>query len=92
VKHIRLVVTSEVGLHARPAAVFVAEAALFASAVQVRNLTTNSGWVDGKSVLSVLTLGVEQGHEIEMTVEGEDEAQASEALEALIRADFAGRL
>jgi phosphotransferase system HPr (HPr) family protein len=58
----------------------------------VRNLSTNSDWANGKSVLSVLTLGVEQGREIEITVEGADEAQAAEALEALIRSEFGGRL
>lgn len=91
-KHLRLPVTSEVGLHARPAAVFVNEAARFTSAIRVRSITGGTDWVDAKSVLSVLTLGVEQDHEIEIAVEGEDEDQAAEALEALIRSDFAGRL
>lgn len=84
--------TSEVGLHARPAAVFVNEAARFTSAIHVRSVTGDSDWVDAKSVLSVLTLGVEKDHEIEITVEGEDEDQAAEALDALIRSDFVGKL
>jgi phosphocarrier protein len=48
--------------------------------------------VDAKSILGVLTLGVEQGHEIEMQVEGPDEDQAIAALEALIRSNFEGGL
>lgn len=91
-RHLRLPVTSEVGLHARPAAVFVNEAARFTSAIHVRSVTGDSDWVDAKSVLSVLTLGVEKDHEIEITVEGEDEDQAAEALDALIRSDFVGKL
>ncbi|MDR7510355.1 MAG: HPr family phosphocarrier protein [Armatimonadota bacterium] len=91
-KRLRLTVVNEVGLHARPAAVFVSEAGRFASRIQVRNATTDSGWVDAKSILSVLTLGVEQNHEIEIAVEGPDEDQAAAALERLVASDFAGRL
>jgi len=53
---------------------------------------TRPAWVDAKSIPGVLTLGVEQGHEIEIQVEGPDEDQAIAALEALIRANFEGRL
>jgi len=91
-KTVRIRVTNEVGLHARTAAVFAAEAARFASAIGVRSLARDSGPVDGKSILTVLTLGVEQGHEIEITAEGPDEDAAAAALETLIRTDFAGRL
>ncbi len=88
---VRLTVTNQVGLHARPAALFVGEAAAFAAEVRVRNVTAESGWVDAKSILSVLTLGVEQDHEIEITAEGADEAEAAATLERLIASDFAGR-
>ncbi len=90
-KQLRLDVTNAVGLHARPAALFVAEASRFTSKIRVRNATGNSGWVDAKSILSVLTLGVEQHHEIEITAEGPDEEQAAAALERLIASDFAGK-
>jgi len=76
------------GLHARPAAVFVREASGHSSKVTVRNLTQGTAWVDAKSILGVLTLGVDRGHEIEMQVEGPDEEQAAAALEALIRSNF----
>ena len=88
----RIKVTNEVGLHARPAALFVKEAGLFKSDVRVRNGTTDSDWVDAKSILSVLTLGVEKGHEIEITAEGLDETQAARALEKLIHTGLAGKL
>jgi len=87
-KIIALRVAHEAGLHARPAAVFVKEASGHTSKVMLRNLTQGTPWVDGKSILGVLTLGVDQGHEIEMQVEGPDEEQALAALEALIRANF----
>lgn len=90
-KQLRLEVTSAVGLHARPAALFVAEASRFTSKIRVRNATGTSGWADAKSILSVLTLGVEQHHVIELTAEGPDEEQAAAALERLIASDFGGK-
>lgn len=88
----KLKITNESGLHARPASVFVQEAARFQSFVRVRNATRQSAWVDGKSILSVLTLGVEPGHEIDLQVEGEDEGMAFAALRQLIQSNFEGKL
>ncbi len=39
---------------------------------------------DGKSIVSVLTLGAEYGDEIEITCEGEDAVEAAKALKELI--------
>jgi phosphotransferase system HPr (HPr) family protein len=88
---IALKVINEVGLHARPAAEFVKLAAQFKSKVMVRNLTRASAAVDAKSILSILVLGVEKDHEIELTSEGEDEVQAIQSLRELIESDFAGK-
>jgi len=82
-------VINEVGLHARPAAMFVNTASRFKSKIRVRNVTTDGKWVDAKSILSVLTLGVEKDHEIELTAEGPDEAEAVATIGELIRSDFA---
>ncbi len=87
---IRLTIHSAVGLHARPASLFVKAGAAFKSKISVRNLTTGSGAVDAKSILSVLTLGVEKDHQIELTTEGEDETPALESLRELIESDFGG--
>lgn len=70
---IKLVITNPVGLHARPATLFVSTANSFDAQILAKNRTTNSEWVDAKSILMILTLGVEQGHEIELLAEGEDE-------------------
>jgi len=88
---ITLQVINEVGLHARPASEFVKLAAQFKSNLQVRNVTRSSNAVDAKSIISILTLGVEKGHEIELTAEGDDEEIAMEALRDLIESDFAGK-
>lgn len=90
-QNIRLNIINEVGLHARPAAEFVKTAAQFKCKLTVRNATKDSASVDAKSILSVLTLGVEKNHEIEISAEGEDEMQAIQTLRELIVSDFAGK-
>ena len=87
-----LQLTNEIGLHARPAAVFVKLANTFVSAIQMRNLTTGSGLANAKSIVSLLALGVEHGHEVELTAEGADEVKAIAALAALIHANFTSYL
>ena len=86
--NIELKVTNHVGLHARPAALFVKNAGQFRSEIFIRNSTTRSDWVNAKSILDVLTLGVEQNHIIEVKVEGEDESHALKALKELVERDF----
>jgi len=81
-------VINEVGLHARPAALFVAKAASFKSHIRIHNATKAGKWVSAKSILGVLTLGLEKDHEIEITAEGEDEVEAVRQIIALIENDF----
>lgn len=87
----RLKVINEVGLHARPAALFVQACQRHAAEIRVRNLANGSDWVDAKSILAVLTLGVEKDHEIEIQAEGPDEVEAIAGLTALITSDFERR-
>lgn len=83
-----LTVTHEVGLHARPAAKFVKLAVTYPCDIQVRNLTTNGDLVNAKSILSVLTLGVNQGHRIQIEANGDQEGDALEAMKALVESNF----
>ena len=62
----KVTVVHDVGLHARPAAIFVQTASQFESDIQVSNLTSDKGPVNAKSVLLVLTLGVEKDFEIDI--------------------------
>ena len=71
-----------VGLHARPAALFVQQAAAFSSAIR---LTCGERTADGKSILGVLQLGASVGSTVEIRAEGEDAEEAAEALAAFIR-------
>ena len=81
-------INNEVGLHARPAAKFVQLAASFPCDIKVTNLTKDSKTVNAKSVLSVLTLGVNQGHTIQIETQGEQAQEALDALENLINENF----
>ena len=65
-------VKHKVGLHARPASLFVQTAAKFSSTIKVKNLSANGNFVDAKSIIMVLTLGVMKDHEIQIQAEGAD--------------------
>jgi len=80
VTSIRLVIRNPSGLHARPAALFVRTAGQFGSRVTVANPAAGKGPVDAKSILSVLTLGVSSGTEIEVAAEGDDAEAAIAAI------------
>ena len=85
---IRITVTHSVGLHARPAAQFVQTASAHESEVTVANITEESAAVNAKSILLVLTLGVHQGHEIEIVANGADEQEVITALKNLVESNF----
>ena len=85
-------VTNEVGLHARPASVFVQNANKFKSKIEIKNLTTGKGPVNAKSILILLSLAVANNNEVEITFDGEDEVEASQKLGELLDTDFEGYL
>ncbi len=84
----KILVKHKVGLHARPASIFVQTANKFAAEITVRNVTTNGEPVDAKSILMVLTLGVMQNHEIELCADGPDEQKALDSLSELVHNNF----
>jgi phosphotransferase system HPr (HPr) family protein len=84
----KVVVKHKVGLHARPASLFVQAAKKFVSHLTVRNLTTDGEAVDAKSIISVLTLGVLQNHEILIQADGADAEEAVGRLRTLVESNF----
>lgn len=72
---------NEVGLHARPAALFAKKAAEFDA-----DITVEKGGQTAKanSVLSVLQLDVHRGDTVTVTAEGDDAEQALDALGELV--------
>jgi phosphotransferase system HPr (HPr) family protein len=88
VKTLEVVVTDAVGLHARPAALFVKLSNQFEAVVRIRNVSESGELVNAKSILSLLTAGVKQNDLIEIQADGPDEEAAAARLEALVRSDF----
>ncbi len=82
---ITLTIRNKVGLHARPAALFVQTASRFKSEVLA---IKDEREANAKSILSVLTLGAGQGAVVTVRAEGEDEVEAVEALKELVESDF----
>jgi phosphocarrier protein len=80
-----VVVTNQLGLHARAAAKFVHTASRFTSRVRVSRQHRH---VDGKSIMGMLLLAASCGSAIVIRAEGSDEGAAVDALEALIRSGF----
>ena len=78
-------IVNRLGLHARAAAKFVNCASGFESAVQVERAGRR---VNGKSIMGVMMLAAAYGTRIRVEVDGDDEAEALAALEALVASRF----
>jgi len=79
-------VGSASGLHARPAALFVAAAAKLPVPVTIR--TAGKKPVPAKSMLSVLSLGAKHGTEVTLAAEGDGADDAIDQLAALLIRDL----
>ncbi|MGH8869560.1 MAG: HPr family phosphocarrier protein [Actinomycetes bacterium] len=81
-------VGSAVGLHARPAALFVQAAAAQPVAVTIAKAGTPP--VDARSILSVLGLDARSGDEVVLAAEGAGADAALDELVALVARDLDG--
>jgi phosphotransferase system HPr (HPr) family protein len=77
----QFVVRSPSGLHARPAAQFVEQAKAFESTVTVQR---DEKTANGKSLVSLLKLGISSGTRLTVSADGEDATVAVEALVTLL--------
>lgn len=80
-------VENELGLHARAAAQLVKLTAQFKSDIKLSRCNTDQK-IDGKSILGILLLAAAQGTELDITVDGEDEAAAIDGIVELFRNGF----
>ena len=76
-KEIKYVVTDEIGLHARPAGLLVKAITGFDSNITIKKGTMES---NAKSIIGIMALGIKNGEEVTIVIEGPDEAEASETL------------
>ena len=79
-------IASSVGLHARPAALFVEAAS--ATGLDVEIGRPGEEMVDATSILGVMALGAKHGEEVVLSAEGEGADEALEQLVALLSRDL----
>ncbi|WP_071131387.1 phosphocarrier protein HPr [Enterococcus timonensis] len=75
-------IVAETGIHARPATLLVQTASKFNADI---NLEYKGKSVNLKSIMGVMSLGVGQGSDVTISVEGSDEADAIVAIEETMK-------
>ncbi len=80
-----LIIKNKLGLHARPAALFVQMANNFKCEIIV---IKDAQEVDGKSIMGILMLAAGQGSRIQIRAEGLDAKEALEELQQLLMSDL----
>ena len=81
-----VVLQNQVGLHARPATFFIQKANEFKSLILIEK---DERRVNAKSLLGVLSLGIEGGTKIKILADGPDEEAAVASLIELVDSGFA---
>lgn len=75
-------VTDPIGIHARPAGELVKVVKTFSSSVTV---TKDGKSADAKRLIALMSLGVKQGNKISVSIEGADEEEAADKIEAYFK-------
>jgi phosphocarrier protein HPr len=83
-------VKHKLGLHARPAGRFVSLASRFDAAIEVARGEDDDTWVNGRSVLSLLSLAATCGTRLRVRAVGPDAALAVASLGQVIEEPSAG--
>ena len=79
-----VVISNQVGLHARPATFFIQKANEFRSSIWIE---ADERKINAKSLLGVLSMGITSGTEISLVAEGPDEEAAVKELSAMLVKD-----
>ncbi|MEP6603062.1 MAG: HPr family phosphocarrier protein [Spartobacteria bacterium] len=80
-----IAIVNRLGLHARPAAMFVRIASRYRSEIWVAKETEE---VNGKSIMGLMMLAAGQGSKLRVRCEGPDADKAMEELEELVASRF----
>ncbi len=81
-KEFQYTITDRDGIHARPAGIFVKEAAAFPCKVTIAK---GDKEVDAKRIFGVMGLGVKCGEEITIRTDGEQEEEAIAKLSSFLQ-------
>lgn len=82
-----VLITHEVGLHARPSVKFTKLAKSFAAEVEIA-LAANGPWFDAKSIVKVMAAKAPKGTLLHIRARGDGAKEAVGALVELVRRDF----
>lgn len=82
---ITLIIENKSGLHARPAALFAQKASTFKSTITILKGEKSA---NGKSIISIMGLGVKQGESLLFKIEGSDAEEAAITLRNLVTTNF----
>jgi len=83
----KVLITHEVGLHARPSVKFTKLAKTFAASVEMA-LAEGGPWFDAKSIVKVMALKAKQDSTLFVRAAGADAQAAVDAVVGLVRRDF----
>ena len=78
-------ILNSVGLHARPATFFIQKANSYKASIWIEK---DDRRVNAKSLLGVLSMGIVSGMTVTFIADGEDEAEAINGLEELVKSKF----
>jgi phosphocarrier protein HPr len=81
----QLLIRNKVGLHARPASLFVQKAKKFKCSLR---LSYDGREADAKSILSVLVMGINEGALVTLRADGVDETLAMQEMSELVESNF----
>lgn len=81
-KKVTYTIQDEMGIHARPAGALVKEVGKYSSTIMLSN---GGKEADCKKIMAIMSLGVKKGQSVTFTIEGADEAEAAEGIEAFIK-------
>lgn len=81
----QITINNKLGLHARASAKFVKVTNKFSSSIQVSNQQKT---VNGKSIMGIMLLAATKGTVLNVTIDGQDEAQLLSQLKELVINNF----
>lgn len=80
-----LIVKNKLGLHARPAALFVQIANKFNAEISVKK---DNQVVNGKSIMGIMMLAATRGSKIQIVAKGDDAQEAVDELERIVTSEI----
>lgn len=82
---IKVVLTNDSGLHARPASMFIKEVSKYKSNVSI---IKDEKSYNAKSIMGILSRAASKGDELTINAEGIDEKEVVGALKSLVESNF----